>query len=925
MNEESLFDAALEKPPAERQAFLDQACGGDFALRGRVEKLLAADERSEGVLERALEATAMMSALPPPPLAPDRLFGGRFRLRQKLGEGGMGEVWVADQTEPVERRVALKVIRPGFDSERLLARFEQERQALALMDHPNIAKVLDAGVADTRPYFVMEVIKGVPITRYCDGAKLSPRERLELFIPVCQAVQHAHQKGIIHRDLKPSNILVALYDGRPMPKVIDFGVAKATGPPLTEKSIYTEVGTLIGTLEYMSPEQAELNNLDIDTRSDIYTLGVVLYELLTGDLPFSRQELRAAAFTEMLRMIKEVEPAKPSTRLSNSGTLPSVAAVRQTEPKKLVALMRGDLDWIVVKCLEKDRARRYESANGLAQDIERYQADEPVIAGPPSASYRFRKFVRRNRKVLFTLIIIALLMVVGSVVSIWQAIRATQAKEEEAKQRQLAVEESDRANDESAVAKAVNEFLQKDLLGQADIGNQPAGSERNNNLTVRELLDRAALGIESSFKGQEKTEAAIRLTLGKAYLALGEYPQAQKHLERSLELRKEKLGAAHSDTLWTLHSLASLHGARGEYDQAERLFKDVLSLRSANLGSDHADTLQTMNDLGLLYCDNGHFEDAERLLNEALEVRRANLGSDHLDTLVSLSSFAALYFARRQFDAAEPLFKQVCAGFVARLGPDHPTTLTATTYLAATYLNLGRLDEAEPLFTQNLALYRVKLGPQHPSTLDVMQNLADVHQRRRRYEQAETVLKQVIEARRAKQGADHPTTLQSISNLAAYYLERGLFDQVEPLFKQVVDAERRTLGADHPDTLVAFHNLAVHYRDRSRYEEAEPLFQEALTGAKKKLGLGDERTQTIIGNFVELRNRQGKPQLAEPMIRELVTFLRDHPPSNPALYADELGYLASNLLEQKKYAEAEPFARECLSIRIWSSRAFMPS
>jgi serine/threonine protein kinase/tetratricopeptide (TPR) repeat protein len=424
MNEETVFAAALEKASAtERQAYLDEVCRGDTTLRERVEELLAADEHGRGILDRGLEAALM--GVPPsePPLASDRLFGNRFKLRQKLGEGGMGEVWVADQIEPVLRRVALKLIRPGLDSARLLARFDQERQALALMDHPNIAKVFEAGITQPKgaaggspgvPYFVMELIKGVSITEYCDRARLTPRQRLELFIPVCLGVQHAHQKGLIHRDLKPSNILVALYDDRPVPKVIDFGVAKVTGPRLTEHSIFTEVGALVGTLEYMSPEQAELNNLDIDTRSDIYSLGVVLYELLTGSVPFSRKELQGAAFTEMLRFIKEVDPPRPSTRLSGSGTLPSVAADRQTEPKRLIALIRGELDWIVIKCLEKERSRRYESANGLATDLQRYLANEPVVAGPPSATYRLRKFVRRNRgSLLVTGALIAILIVGG--------------------------------------------------------------------------------------------------------------------------------------------------------------------------------------------------------------------------------------------------------------------------------------------------------------------------------------------------------------------------------------------------------------------------------------------------------------------------------------------------------------------------------
>jgi serine/threonine protein kinase/tetratricopeptide (TPR) repeat protein len=407
MTEESVFAAALGKTSAtERQAYLDEACRDDASLRQRVERLLAADLRAQGILDRGLETAALNDPLSAAPLEADRLFDNRFKLRNKLGEGGMGEVWVADQIEPVQRRVALKLIRPGLDRARLLARFDQERQALALMDHPNIAKVLDAGVSKAQgsaggftevPYFVMELIKGLSITEYCDKAKLSPRQRLELLIPVCHGVQHAHQKGLIHRDLKPSNILVALYDDKPVPKVIDFGVAKVTGPRLTAQSIFTEVGLLVGTLEYMSPEQAEPNNFDVDTRSDIYSLGAVLYELLTGTVPFSRKELQTSAFIEMLRFIREVDPPKPSTRLSRSETLPSVAADRQTEPKRLIALIRGELDWIVIKCLEKERSRRYETANGLAMDLQRYLANEPVVAGPPSTSYRLRKFARRNR------------------------------------------------------------------------------------------------------------------------------------------------------------------------------------------------------------------------------------------------------------------------------------------------------------------------------------------------------------------------------------------------------------------------------------------------------------------------------------------------------------------------------------------------
>jgi WD40 repeat protein/tRNA A-37 threonylcarbamoyl transferase component Bud32 len=444
MNEDSLFAAVLDKPTeAERRAFLDAACAGNLRLRQRVEQLLAADRDARGILDRREEAAALLETYrPEPPLAAEQVFAGRFQLRQKLGEGGMGEVWLADQEEPVRRRVALKVIRPGLCSDLLLARFDQERQTLALMDHPNIARVLDAGVAAGRPFFVMEFIQGVPITQYCNQAGLPPRERLELLLSVCHAVQHAHQKGIIHRDLKPSNILVGLYDGKPVPKVIDFGVAKATGPRLSEQNVSTEVGTLIGTPEYMSPEQAELNNLDVDTRSDVYSLGVLLYELLTGTVPFSCEQLLAAPFHEMLRIIREVEPPWPSARLANSETVPAVADARQTEQRKLRAVVRGELDWIVMKCLEKDRTRRYETASGLALDLQRYLANEAVLACPPSAGYRMRKFLRRNRGAVLTASLVLLALVGGIIGTTWGMIRATDAQavaENEANQKETAL------------------------------------------------------------------------------------------------------------------------------------------------------------------------------------------------------------------------------------------------------------------------------------------------------------------------------------------------------------------------------------------------------------------------------------------------------------------------------------------------------
>ena len=396
-NIDTILSEAIEiAAESERQSYLDRVCGQDAELRQNVERLISDHFEAGAFLERP--AALPDVTLDPPMTARPGTQIGPYKLLRQIGEGGMGVVYMAEQTEPVERRVALKIIKPGMDTRQVIARFEAERQALAMMDHPHISKVFDAGTTDTgRPYFVMELVKGIPITQYCDEHRQSPRERLELFVPVCQAVQHAHQKGIIHRDIKPSNVLVCDYDDRPMPKIIDFGVAKAVEQRLTKETLFTELGQVIGSVEYMSPEQAELNHIDIDTRSDIYSLGVLLYELLTGETPFGKERLRSAAFDELLRIIREEEPPRPSLRLSSSDLLPAIAANRQVDCKTLNMTIRGELDWIVMTALEKDRARRYATANGLASDIGRYLRDEPVVACPPSATYRFRKFARAIR------------------------------------------------------------------------------------------------------------------------------------------------------------------------------------------------------------------------------------------------------------------------------------------------------------------------------------------------------------------------------------------------------------------------------------------------------------------------------------------------------------------------------------------------
>ena len=448
---QELFLAALEMPEAERAAFLDRACGSDVGLRAQVDRLLAAHVDPASVFKSPI---APLSQTGPHTPQPDTgtIVAGRYKLLDQVGEGGMGTVWMAQQTEPVKRMVAIKLIKPGMDSKSVLARFEAERQALALMDHPNIAKVLDAGVTNEgHPFFVMELVKGVPITQFCDTRRLTPQQRLELFVPVCHAIQHAHQKGVIHRDLKPSNIMVGLYDDRPVPKVIDFGVAKAMGQPLTDSTFHTGFGTVIGTPQYMSPEQATFNNLDVDTRSDIYSLGVVLYELLVGSPPFTKKELETVGMMEMLRVVREVEPPRPSTKLSAAETLPTLAAQRSTEPRTLAGMLRNELDWIVMKALEKDRTRRYETANGFAADVQRYLAGEAVLAVPPSAGYRLRKFLRKNSAAVKATLAIVLVLVLGSLGTVWGLLNAAEKEtarvkaEAEVDRKQLEIDRQEQA------------------------------------------------------------------------------------------------------------------------------------------------------------------------------------------------------------------------------------------------------------------------------------------------------------------------------------------------------------------------------------------------------------------------------------------------------------------------------------------------
>jgi serine/threonine protein kinase/tetratricopeptide (TPR) repeat protein len=683
----TIFHEALERPDGpERGAYLDEACRGDAGLRAQVEALLGDHGRigrflgaatglvgspAETVGDRngdpqpddttQAETTDGGTAAPAWPGAegPGAVIGP-YKLLQSIGEGGMGTVYMAEQTRPVKRTVALKLIKLGLDSRQVLARFEAERQALALMDHPHIARVLEAGATGHgRPYFVMELVKGIPITSFCDERRLTVRERLELAIPVCQAVQHAHQKGVIHRDLKPSNVLVALYDGKPVPKIIDFGVAKATGPRLTDHTMFTEFGAVVGTLEYMSPEQAELNQLDIDTRSDIYSLGVLLYELLAGTTPLDRNRLKAAGFHEVLRVIREDESQRPSLRLSTTEELPSIAARRNTEPRKLSGLVRGELDWIVMKALEKDRTRRYETANGLASDLRRYLDDEPVQACPPSAAYRFRKLARRNRAAVLTAAAVATALLVGAAAATWQAVRATRAEAAalaalEDKRQALAAEAGQRriatSNEQTALAReaeteAVLDFVEGKVFAAARPEGQDGGL--GNTVTLRKAVEAALPFVEKSFTAQPLIEARLRMTLGSSFAYLGEAKIAAEQYQAARKIYTSLRGPDHPDTLKSMNDLANSYTDLGRYAEALELHEETLALRKAKLGPDHPDTLKSMSNLADSHASFGRAVgrafDAHKLREETLVLQKARLGLYHPDTLKSMSDLAASY------------------------------------------------------------------------------------------------------------------------------------------------------------------------------------------------------------------------------------------------------------------------------------------
>jgi serine/threonine protein kinase len=641
---EELFEAVRTRSAEERARYLADACGPDTELRAAVESLLTAHDAAA----QFLQSPAVGVDLDPPLMfaAPGTMIG-RYKLLEPIGEGGYGVVFMAEQTAPVQRRVALKIIKAGMDTKQVIARFEAERQALALMDHPNIAKVFDAGVTDTgRPYFVMELVKGVSIIKYCDAHHVPPRERLELFVQVCQAVQHAHQKGIIHRDIKPTNVLIALYDGKPVPKVIDFGVAKATGQQLTERTMFTGFGDVIGTLEYMSPEQAEMNQLDVDTRSDIYSLGVLLYELLTGSTPLENKRIKQVALLEVLKFIREEEPPRPSTRLSTAAQLPHIAANRGVEPKKLSGLVKGELDWIVMKSLEKDRSRRYETANGLALDVQRYLEDETVHACPPSSAYRFKKFVRRHKVGVLAGSAVVSALMVGLVLASIGFIEA-------------------RRQANNARAETSRTLRAWALLTNAEFKGKSKGAES---------MARDALAICEELFPADHQEVCDSLHI-LAYVLFQTKPDEAIALEREAVARhrrrlgnvRENLGLA-----WSLDNLGNLLLRKGAVAEAESLYRETLPLWRKYMGDDHITVANTLDHLAGLAGKRGNHAEAETFMSECLAIRRHALGNTNAATIRTVNSLIDVLKNEGKHADAEKLRRDADAWIAA--AADTPTT-----------------------------------------------------------------------------------------------------------------------------------------------------------------------------------------------------------------------------------------------------------
>ena len=820
---------------------------------------------------------------------------GPYTLIEKLGEGGFGVVYLAEQREPVRRRVALKVLKLGMDTREIVSRFEQERQTLAVMDHPGIAKVFGAGATQQRrPYFVMEYVAGTPITHFCDKGSLSIADRIQLYVDVCRAIQHAHHKGVIHRDLKPGNILVSIVDGKPSPKIIDFGIAKAASGSLTERSLVTQHGQFIGTPEYMSPEQASESGMDIDTRSDIYSLGVVLYELLTGFRPFDASSHGATPVGDLRRLIRENEPPRASTKVSSMrgagepapsaaprpaptrDALDTIARRRATDPDGLRRQLKGDLDWILLKAMEKDRSRRYDSASAFADDLLRHLSNEPVVAGPPSATYKITKFVRRNRGPVAAGTAFVLLLAASAVVSTSlyreadaERTRASAAAETakqaqaEAEAESLKTKEAQKAVEaEAAKTRQALVFL----TGMFESINPDEAQGRE--ITVREVLDKASKTADQTLVASPEVNGYVHEIIGRTLHQLGKYSQAETMEQRAYDLRRESIGPKNRETLESLHNLSATQLAQAKFDLSQANLEKAVELRREAFGAEDPDTLASLDLLAQLRQRQGDLPGAEKLVREVIDVRTRVLGAAHQETVGSRCTLADLIEYQGRLDEADTYIAETVELARKGLGDEHSLTLTAMSIRASILSHKARYAEAESTLRQIIPIKKKLFGDEHDSTLVSENALAMVLRDQNKDDEAEALYRSLVERATKVYGPEHPTTLTYVNNLAQLLRDMKEYDEAQALFKHLIETQSRVSGPESRDTLIAMNNYGLLLRDTERYEEALTQLAGCRDGLAKMLqpdhwmmGLSRVYVGDVLGRLK--RFEEAEPELVE--------------------------------------------------------------
>jgi serine/threonine protein kinase/tetratricopeptide (TPR) repeat protein len=877
---QAILANAADAAPDQLNTLLDRECAKDPQLREEVESLLRHLSQAGRFLAaptvkggaQMLAAADDMTKSPAREGPGTRI--GPYKLLQLIGEGGFGSVFLAEQEQPVRRKVALKIIKLGMDTRQVVARFEQERQALAMMDHSNIARVFDAGETEAgRPFFAMELVNGDPITAYCDRNCLSIVERLELFAQVCSALQHAHTKGIIHRDLKPSNILVSTQEGRPNAKVIDFGIAKATSAPLTDKTLFTEHRQMMGTPEYMSPEQVE-GSLDIDTRTDVYSLGVLLYELLTGTTPFSGKELRSAAYGEIQRIIREVDPASPSTRLSqDSGTLANIAAQRRTQPAKLGAIIRGELDWVVMKALDKERKRRYESPSSLEADVRRYLNGEAVIAAPQSKVYRIRKFVFRHKGTVSAVSAVLIVLMIGIVAFAWQAriaIRQRDAAELARAEVKIHAEQLKLVSDfQSRMLGQIDptlagEQLRKDLserfanaLERSEVSaDDRVGrtqfftrelSEINATDVAAAMIDRMILEpsireIDLKFKAQPDVDAQLRYAVAEIYDTLG---MSEKALSNA---------AASAETFERVH------------------------------GKDHEGAILSRKLQGVQLRSTGRYEEATVIARGAVDSSLHVYGPNHKETFYAKMILGINLAAQHKYAEAEPLLQGALEGYRRLLGNDHRDTLACLTHCAFLYSTQGELVEAEKYLREAYDTSKRVLGSEDPDMLDTTANMGTLLAEMGKLDEAATLLGQAAEGFRKVCGEDHPQTLASLRELGKTFVDQHKLDDAEKVFIQILGVQRRTLGKDHPDIADGLVNLAMVRESMGRLDESRQGLEEAVAMLRYLYPQGSIPLALNMWHLGRIQLKLNGPMSALPLLEESEAMAEQYlPATNPQL------------------------------------------